>query len=151
MKMWRHVIEYWRKSIFSGWTTIDNATFNTVPKICVLYRQTNNVIMTANGLVFAYVKNSCKNNNKQTTWLKENKQRNKQRNKTWGKIARKIEQNRIGRKSTANSKAAFIVHCSCVAVSCSGRISVSATTTALRYCKEVYLRCSALRWAAVDK
>ena len=45
----------------------------------------------------------------------------------------------------------FIVHCSCVAVSCSGRISVSAPTTALRYCKEVNLRCSMLCWAAVDK
>ena len=37
------------------------------------------------------------------------------------------------------SKAAFIVYCICVAVSCSGRISVSAPTTALRYCKEVNL------------
>ncbi len=41
-------------------------------------------------------------------------------------------------------KGAFIVHCSCVVVSCSGRISVSAPTTALRYCKEVNLRCSVL-------
>ncbi len=43
------------------------------------------------------------------------------------------------------------VHCICVAVSCSGRISISAPTTALRHCKEVNLRCSALRLAVVDK
>ena len=30
--------------------------------------------------------------------------------------------------------AAFIVHCSCVAVSCSTRIAVSVPTTAVRYC-----------------
>ena len=36
-----------------------------------------------------------------------------------------------------NTKATFIVHCSCLAESCSGRVSVSALTTALQYCKEV--------------
>ncbi len=45
---------------------------------------------------------------------------------------------------------AFIVYCSCVAVSCSVCISVSAPTTTLCYCKAVNLRCSVLCWAAVD-
>ena len=44
------------------------------------------------------------------------------------------------------NKAAFIVHCSCFAVSSSGHISVSAPTTALWYCTEVILRFSVLRW-----
>ncbi len=43
-------------------------------------------------------------------------------------------------------KASFMLHCICVAVSCSAHISVSALTTALWYCKEVNWRCSALRW-----
>ncbi len=47
-------------------------------------------------------------------------------------------------------KGTFIVYCICVAVSCSGRISVSTRTTALQYYKEMNLRCSALRWAGVD-
>ena len=42
---------------------------------------------------------------------------------------------------------AFIVHYSCIAVSCSGCISVSAPTTAVQYCKEVNL--SAVRWVAL--
>ena len=48
-------------------------------------------------------------------------------------------------------KAAFKVHCSCVAVSCSGCFSVSAPTTAVQYCNKVNMRCSALCWAVVDK
>ncbi len=34
-------------------------------------------------------------------------------------------------------KALFIVYCICIVVSCSGRISVSALTTALWHCKEM--------------
>ena len=44
----------------------------------------------------------------------------------------------------------FTFHCMCVAVSCSARISISAPTSALRHCREVNLRCSALHWTAVD-
>ena len=36
-------------------------------------------------------------------------------------------------------KAAFIVYCSCVAVSCSARIAVSAPTIAVRHCTKVNL------------
>ena len=49
------------------------------------------------------------------------------------------------------TKDAFIVYFICVAVSGSGRISVSVTTTALRYYCNFKLRGSALRLAAVDK
>ena len=56
----------------------------------------------------------------------------------------KICEYKCGSGITIPRKAAFIVHCSCIAVSCSDRISVSAPTTAFRCCKEVNLRYSAL-------
>ena len=48
------------------------------------------------------------------------------------------------RSTIAISKAAYIVHCRCIAVSCSGRISISAPTSALQYSKEVNLKCVVL-------